>query len=270
MNDFRPHIVPTYPPNNFLIFEEWFAQNYKGCNTNRELLPFFPTSFWVNNNYAQDLVARQAAQDYIDSLPNDKKYFGICQYDDGFLIDWKGKDVLEFNMSKQQGVMMPLICMPHPYKFKSPKKWYASFVGSQTHPIRDHVTALKNVDGYFISFDRMDIETYCRILHESIFALAPRGYGANSFRCSEGIQYGAIPVIITDELIQPFDADYDDFAVVIKGDEAQHIEQILQDIEPEEIIWKQNNLQRIYNKYYSYEGAMKCIISHLQREYGDF
>lgn len=35
MNKFTPHINVEYLKNNTLIFEEWFAQNYKGCKTDR-------------------------------------------------------------------------------------------------------------------------------------------------------------------------------------------------------------------------------------------
>jgi len=92
------------------------------------------------------------------------------------MIDWNGKDVLEFNMSKNIGVGLPLLCQPHPYKFHSEKKWFASFVGSRTHPIRNELEKLRGKEGYYLSYDPHDIETYCRILHESVFALCPRGY----------------------------------------------------------------------------------------------
>ena len=93
MNKFTPHINVEYLKNNTLIFEEWFAQNYKGCKTDRELLPFFPTSYWVNNNYGNNEQAKQEAQDYICSLDKSKKYFSICQYDDGVLIHCDVLDV---------------------------------------------------------------------------------------------------------------------------------------------------------------------------------
>lgn len=278
MNKFQPHINPVYPPNNNLIFEEWFFEKWcevlKGyvlhgnrLPTDRGLLPFFPTSYWVNNDYANDLVAKKEAQDYIDSLPNDVKYFVICQYDDGCLIDWNGKGVLEFNMSKQNGVMLPLLCMPHPYKFIGSKKWFANFVGSRTHPIRDELENLQGKEGYYISYDRIDIETYCRIMHESMFTLCPRGYGLNSFRCAEAIQYGSIPVMISDEFILPFNIDFEDFGVLIKSEDAGIVHEILSAIEPEEVIQKQDRLIEIYQRYYTYEGCFNQIIKSLEAEY---
>lgn len=269
MRNFKPHINPVYPPNNVLIFEEWFGINYKSCNTDRELLPFFPTSYWVNNNYAQDMAAKQEAQDFIDSLPNDKKYFVICQYDDGCLIDWKGKDVLEFNMSKTNGIMMPLICMPHPYHFNAPKQYFANFVGGKTHPMRQYVLDLKDKEEHYVSFDLHNIQDYCRILHESIFTLCFRGYGANSFRIAEAVQYKSIPVYISDEFIIPEWIPFKDFGVTIHSNDVHRIYDVLQAMSQEEIVKKQIELETAYEKYYTYHASYYYIINKLEAEYNN-
>jgi len=267
MNHFRPHINPVYPPNNHLIFEEWFAQNYKGCDTDRELIPAFFTSYWVNHNYGNDLRRKQEMQEFVDGLDRSKKWFCVVQYDDGVLIDFKDLDVLEFNMSKTNGVMMPLICQPHPYQFHSTKKWFANFVGGKTHPIRDAAHDLKGKDGYYISNELHDIETYCRIMHESIFTLCFRGYGLNSFRMCEAMQYGSIPVYISDEFIQTWDAHYSDYAVLIHKEDSHRIDEILSSIDPEVVVSKQNKIREMYEKYYTYDANLKQIIDYLEDEY---
>lgn len=268
MNKLQPHINVDYPPNNRIIFEEWFAGNYKGCDTVRELLPFFPTSYWVNNNYGQDKLAYAQAVYYIDQLDKSKKYFVICQYDDGCLINFAelGLDVLEFNMSKQNGVMLPLLCQPHPYNFTSTKRYFANFVGSKTHPIRETANNLKQHSDYYISFEPHDIMNYCRIIHESMFTLCYRGYGANSFRIGEAIQYGSIPVYISDEFILPFNIDFNEFGVLIKSEDATRTDEILQSVPIEDIIKKQEKLKEVYEKYYTYKGCFREIIKVLENE----
>lgn len=272
MNEFQPHINPVYPPANYLIFEEWFAENYKGCNTERELLPIFPTSFHVNNDYNNDGKGNDksaALQSFVDSLDSSKKYFIICQYDDGCLLDWKGKDVLEFNMSKTNGVMIPLICQPHSVRYDKPKKYIASFIGSLTHPIRNKmVESLRGKDGYYISTEPHDYDTYNRIISESIFCLSPRGYGAASFRCyCEAVYQNSIPVYLSDTHIIPFGLDFDEFGVLMNEEDMGIIDELLIAITPEEIIRKQNNLPIYYDKYFSYEGCMQQIIKYLETEY---
>lgn len=275
MNKFQPHIIPVYPPHNEIIFEEWFALNYKGCNTDRVLLPFYPTSYWVNNDYANDLVAKKEVQDYIDSLPNDIKYFVICQYDDGCLIDWGSKDVLEFNMSKTNGVMIPLICMPHPTDdiSGSNSRFAFSFIGSRTHPVRDVILAQnKNspteIDLYYMcKSEPTPISSYCWVLKNSVFGLCPRGYGASSFRIAECLQFGAIPVYISDEFIFPFGLDFNDFGVVVKNEDAANVHKILSEISTEDINKKRINGKQVYEDCYTYEGCFNEIIKFLETEY---
>ncbi len=263
MNKFQPHIIPVYPPNNHLIFEEWFAENYKGCNTKRELLLIYPTSFHVNNGYGS---RASELQYFCDELDPSKKYFTVCQYDDGVMVDWKGKDVLEFNMSKTNGVMLPLLCQPQPYRFKSEKKWLANFVGSRTHHIRDSALNLQGNSNYYISFNQHNIETYCRIIHESIFTLCYRGYGANSFRIAEAIQYGSIPVYISDEFILPPWVDFEEYGILIPYESVGRIDEILQSVPLEKILEKQNRLKDVYESFYSYQGCMSQIVKYLENE----
>lgn len=263
MNKYTPHICVDYPPNNKFIFEEWFAQEYKGCNTDRELLPIFPTSFHVNNDYGGK---RHELQEFCDTLDDSKRYFIICQYDDGCMVDWKGKDVLEFNMSKTNGVMLPLICMPHPYKFSGEKKYLVNFIGSRTHQIRNELEKFKGTEGWYISFEPHNIEDYCRIISESWFTLCPRGYGANSFRICEAFQYGSMPIVISDEFILPY-GSFDDFCIYAYNTDIDSLQEIIKHIPEGTTDIFLNNYQEHYNRYYTYEGCFNQIIKSLEAEY---
>lgn len=270
MNKFQPHISVDYPPNNKIIFEEWFADEYYNgaARTDRDLLPFFPTSYWVNNNYGNDQQARKEAQDYIDSLPDEDKYFVICQYDDGCMVDWKGKDVLEFNMSKKIGVEIPLLCQPHPYIFNSHKKYIASFIGSRTHPIRNELEQFKNLPDWYISYEQHTIQDYLRIINESVFCLCPRGYGLSSFRTAEAMQYESLPVYISDEHILSY-GKFDDYIIYVNQVDISRLPQIIDEVmsSPEKLLTTFiENCKSHYKEFYSYEGAMKKIIECLENE----
>ena len=102
---------------------------------------------------------------------------------------------------------------------------------------------------------------------ESIFTLCFRGYGSNSFRTFESLQYGSIPVYITDEVISPFRINFEDFGVVIKSEDAHKIDEILSAVEPIEVVSKQEKLQGVYEKYYTYEGCFNQIIKSLETEF---
>lgn len=263
---FAPHIRVDYPQNNKIIFEEWIGENFIYANTDRIYLPIFWTSYYVNNGYGQHKRSIHDLQIFIDSLDKSKRYWTIIQYDDSILNDVSGIDLLQFNMSKQNGIMLPLLCQPHPYKFKGGKKWFASFVGSRTHEIRDSANMLKSNSDYYVSFENHPIEQYCKIIYESMFTLCYRGYGANSFRIAESLQYGSIPVYISDEFILPEWVEFEKFGILITHESQYKIDEILQSVPLENLIEKQDYLQEAYEKYFSYEANLKHIIRTLETE----
>lgn len=267
MSKYREPIIPAYPAGNKPIFEEWFSQVYAGCMTDRELIPIWFTSIWVNHDYGNDLVYKQQVQEYVDSLDRNTKWFCITQYDDSVLIDFKDLDVLRFEMSKTEGVMIPLLCQPHPYKFQSDKKWMVNFVGGKTHPIRESANELKDKEGYYISYDLHNIEQYCRVIHESVFTLCYRGYGINSFRIAEALQYNSIPVYISDNFVNPWGLYFNDFGVVLNSRHVQFLHEKLMEIEPKEIIRKQQRCREVYEQYYTFDANLKHIIEYLETEY---
>lgn len=263
---FRPTINTVYPPNNNVEFERWVFENYIGCDTDRVYLPVFWTGYYVNNNYGNDKVAITELQDYINSLDKTKKYWTIVQYDDSILNDVSGLDILRFEMSNPNHVHIPLIGQPHPFTFSGPKKWEANFVGSRTHPVRNELENLKKEDGYYVSFEQHSIEEYCKIIHESMFTLCPRGYGVNSFRIAEALQYGSIPIYISDDFIHPFGLDFHKFGVVLNSRHIKHLEEKLASISTLDIIEKQKEGKRVYQEYFTYEGCLKNIINILENE----
>jgi hypothetical protein len=255
--EFKPKINVTYPPENYEIFEEWVSNNYTS-NFNRKYLPIHWTSYHVNNKYGIIKSVVKRLQEFVDNLPRNQTYWTICQYDDGVLINFKNLDVLVFHMSKKTGVEIPLVCMPHSYKTKEKKDIFASFIGKETHPLRKEIFNIKNPK-YYISKQNHNIQKYCEILDRSVFGLCPRGYGLNSFRTSECMQYETIPVYISDEFIGVFDDNFEEYGIKIKAKDANKIEKILNDISQEEIENKRKKIKEYYNKYYVYEGLINQI-----------
>jgi hypothetical protein len=262
-NWLRERINIVYPPNNFEEFELWFHKYYEGDVTEREFLPIYWTSYYVNNNYGQDKEALRALQSYIDSLDKSKKYFTIIQYDDGILNDVSGIDLYQFNMSKSYDYPLPLIGQPHPYKFNSEKKYLANFIGSMTHPIREHAKTLIGKEGYYISFDRHEPYEYCKIISESVFTLCYRGYGINSFRISEALQYGSIPVYISDKFIYPHNISFMEYGVRFHSDVVNQLHNCLLTYYEDEIKELNKFGKKRYQELYTYEGTKDKILKHL-------
>lgn len=202
-DEFMPHVKYNYPPDNDLIFEEWYSQNAKESEQGeRYYLPVHWTSYYVNNRYGKHENSIKKLQRFINSLNKENKYYTIIQYDDGILNDLSGIDVKVFSMSGH-GEPLPLVSQPHKFEFNSEKKYLANFIGKNTHPIRSGIFKI-NDERFYISEKNHSLQDYCKILSESVFTLCPRGYGKSSFRIQEALQYGSIPVYISDEFVLPY------------------------------------------------------------------
>jgi hypothetical protein len=199
----QPRETKFYPPDNNPGFEEWFLDNYDESRnkSDRIYLPVLVTE--LNKLCLRNRKARILVDDFFRRLDKSKKYFMIVQHDDCVLFNMHGADVKIFGMGCKGDVQLPLVCQPHKYEFKETgRPIFASFIGSITHPIRQRlVDELQGRDGYFISTEHTSLHSYCYIMSMSKFALCPRGYGKTSFRIQEALQYGAIPIYISDEFL---------------------------------------------------------------------
>ena len=263
----REHIHVSYPPHNHTPFEEWFYHNYDGHEGDRIYIDIFWTSMYVNHNYGKDQCTLNRIQHFLDGLDRSKKYFLICQYDDSVLNDLSGLDVLQFNMSKPFDYPLPLIGQEAPYVFNEEKKYLANFIGNMTHPIREHAKTLKGKEGYYISFDRHSPEEYCRIIAQSHFTLCYRGYGINSFRIAEALQYGSTPIYISDIFMQPHNLPISEFGLRLDESNVHQLDELI--FWYHESNWGKNNLPKpnlkeVYKEYFSYEGTKNKILNHLK------
>lgn len=263
--EFRPHIRVDYPPNNDLIFEEWFyeqRQAHYNCVDCREYIPIFWTPYYVNHNYGNDKKALANLQGFLDSLDKSKKYFTIVQYDDGILNDVSGLDLKVFGMGGgHYDYPLPLIGKPHPYSFTAQRDIFCNFMGALTHQIRKDLLPVAKKAGYFCSTSSLPISAYCLNLKRSVFTLCPRGYGLTSFRLAEAIQFGSIPVYISDKLMIPHNREFD-YGVLIEPKDIPNIDKILRGLSKEEIEYKQSLLPTIY-ELFTYEGCKNQILKHI-------
>lgn len=270
-NEFQPHIKVDYPPNNRLIFEEWFynqwpkesGDDYQVIELGREYLPIFWTSYFVNNNYGQDRKALQKLQDFINSLDKSKKYFTIVQYDDGILNDVSGIDLKVFGMGGgHYDYPLPLTAQPHPYSFTTQRDIFCNFMGAINHDVRRKLIPVAKKAGYFVNTAYMPIQEFCFHLSKSVFTLCPRGYGVTSFRLMEAVQYGSIPVYISDRPMIPHNKGFD-YGVLIEPNDIPNIDRILRAIPQEEIEFKQMLLPSAYNNLFTYEACKQYVLENI-------
>lgn len=266
---YRQPINVAYPEGNKPIFEEWFYDNFSfdGYLIDREevlYLPIFWTSFHVNNGYGRDRRLIKELQLFVNSLDKSKKYFTIVQYDSGPLVNLP-PNVKVFAMSGPRiDYPLPLLCQPHSYPWKAERWIYCNFVGRLTHPIRHKmVKAISGNSLYHIQTKPVPTAEFTKILAQSVFTLCPRGFGQTSFRICEALQYGSIPVYISDEFIIPHNHDFNDYGVLIEASEVSRVHEILSQIPESEVQRKQEAGKKIYNEKFSFGGCKKLILDSL-------
>lgn len=256
---FRPKHPFQYPADNDIEFERWFMMNFRGAE-GRTYLPIMWTAFYCRNQYGKHIGS---LQNFIDTLDKSRKYFTIVQYDDGILNDLTGLDIKIFGMSGgRKDHTLPLICKPHKVAPR-PRTNFASFVGRRTHKIREQLLGMDFPSGYIVTDKVQKLTQYCETLSSSVFALCPRGYGPTSFRICEALQYGCIPVYISDEFLEPHGIPFDSYGIKVKTEELPNLNKILLS---HNVTSLQQCAKHAYDTLYTYQANFDLIIKNLNDE----
>lgn len=248
-----------YPQDNHEDFEWWCAKNLNP-DTERIYLPVTWTAFYKKNKYGQDVSAIAHLQRWIgQTLDKKKKYFTIVQFDDGILNDLSNYNIKVFAMGSPGDYQLPLICQPHAFTFPRLKKdIFCSFVGRITHPIRETIVKqLTGKEGYYISTKSHKLGQFCEVLARSKYVLCPRGYGATSFRICEALQYGGVPIYISDVHLIPHNRIGE--TIYLKQDEIGIV------LAANENHFNSADCASEYNQYFTYEANRDLIIKALSK-----
>lgn len=264
--DFMQAIRFPYPPDNLEIFEMWYYLNYNQPNE-RLYLPIQWTGTLVNHNFGNDTSIIERLQKYVDGLDRSKKYYTIHQFDLGCMVGFKDLDILVFGMAGGRiDYCLPLLSQPHKFEFNNHRTLFATFVGRKTHPIRELVfTNLQHRQGCYISEAKHDLSAYCSLLASSVFGICCRGFGNNSFRLQECLQYGAIPVVVSDVRLEPHGIPFEDYGYYIDEKDADRIYEILQNKTVDEINEKQSKLKYYYDNFFTYDSNKRIILEQLKK-----
>lgn len=269
--------IPTNhenPPNNGIIFEEYFGMKYKDgdrAEGDRIYLPAYWTNYYISKNYGNDDMSE--LQSELDRLPRANSYFTICQWDDGILQNVDDLDLFVYGQGGYGDYPIPLNCVPHgshPTNEKFDiKPTLASFIGSidGRHPIREKMRDVFQKESDCVVEDRRgkgSFFSFTKVMGQSKFALCPRGYGKTSFRICEALEAGVIPVYIYDDPWIPFDdiLPFRGYGVLCHEDDIDTLPDVLRSIsEDRDLIYHMTiNGKLVYDRFYSYEGCRREIL----------
>ncbi len=265
-NYFRPKTSIVYPPfKNGNYMEEYYYNYFLKTNIlsvlgNWAYIPVFWTNIQNHPNfknmaqiYSQKL--RQALEKHHKEHPN-TKYFTVVQHDDGILIPLPQYVIENLTIFGACTGTVPLpliyedrtsqlITLKQKLTQNSQPEYLASFVGSETHPIRQTLVQLFQKNPTFNIQTKQiwtnavleqSAENFIRTTLNSRFCLAPRGYGRSSFRFFESILLGIPPVYIWDDkewLPYKNNLDYSTFSVSIHISDLPNLQNILESISDE-------------------------------------
>ena len=266
-----------YPPyHRGLYLEEYFQKRWyeENIKSDRIYIDALWTNIYCNRSNIPNYFNFDLQKYLKDNLDWDKKYFTVCQHDDGPFEDLP-EDTLIFsaggNRVKGKIIPIPLICAAIPVQETTilEKNIFASFIGSMTHNIRQlMLMTLANKSDYFIKIANWNpnvtdenFKLFTNITRRSKFTLCPRGYGATSFRLYETLQLNSVPVYITDKEYKPWsdEINWNDFCILISEYEIPYMDHILKSISDEKYNKLLQNGKFIYEKYFTQEGMFQNI-----------
>jgi len=268
---------PPHQGANPLIEERALAYfSSQDIDSDYIYIPIQWTMYHCSNRFGKDLQKIQEIQDWCNSLTEqfpDEKFFTVVQYDDGTLVSIdRCKIFASSNSSKSpksltsEYVPIPLLSQPHLGNLVEDKKYKVGFVGrNDTHKMRSEVIEkLKDNSGYkFVINASGDLISPMReVGFNSIFGLAPRGYGPASFRMYETMQMGGIPIYVSDEFWLPFsdEIDWNRACVMVKDTDVDSIPSIVDKLtETGEYKKYQEYGRMVYNKYLTWDGTLNQI-----------
>lgn len=264
--EFRVRQKFPYPPDNHILFEEYFYDHYPYLpgETSREYLPVFWNGYHVGHQFGENRNAVAKLQEFIDSLPRTKKYFCLHQFDLGTMVDFKDLDILCMGMSGGRiDYPLPLLCAPHKLNVGVHKNLFANFIGRNTHPIRQKLLQNFSGRGIYVSDIPHALRQFMEIVGRSVYTLCPRGFGRSSFRLMEALEVGSIPVYIAERGMHvfPHNIDFEEYGVIAYDDEINCLEKKLHSISHAEIVRKQERGAEIFREYFTFEKNREIILN---------
>ena len=288
---FRPSTSITYPPfKKGRYMEEYFYEYYtkNQIKTDRVYIPIFWTNLQNHPGFASqkrnyNILLDTAIKNVLKTAPN-TTFFTVVQHDDGPQLTMAA-DVLVFGACTGN-IPRPLIYEDTNETLMNAtnatnKKYIASFIGSNTHPLRKKICDIKadiKADIFITSQSwtpqvaQSAADLFIEKTLESKFCLAPRGYGRSSFRFFEAIILNTIPVYFWDDIEWlPYKnvLDYSKFSVSIHEKDIPRTYEILTSISDETYVNMLKELQNVKH-YFTLEYMCKYIREIIKGSYPPF
>jgi hypothetical protein len=283
---FRNSEIIEYPIHNKSEgIEQKFSTYIDSNNTPRSKLKYLPiqwTNYLIKNNYGKNIEDLQLyCDDLIKNNPNER-YFTVVQYDGGPIVNLNNCVVFSSggmfgtkNNENLSFIPIPLLTDPHKRIRPKKKKYKIGYIGRNTHPIRGNLEDLLSINNENLIINipsdgvsKKDSKKFKDVLSKSIFSLCPRGFGPASFRLYESLEFGSIPIYVSDDFHLPYRdiIDWEKLCLLIKLDEINTIEKKVNDLINSGKFLEMINYGKFCHKnYFNFEYTISNIISEVEK-----
>jgi hypothetical protein len=196
--------------------------------------------------------------------------FTVVQHDRGFWREWPS-NLLVFGSGGVGDVPLPLI-VPGLDKRSSRKvrpyrvSWQGRItnITDRTKTRRRMLNAMKGFPG-FVTKAYSQPSAYYKLLGQSDFVLAPRGYGKTSFRMYEAMAMGAVPIYVYTEPWVPYmdKLDWNLLAIFCHADDVASLPSKIESVTSAELHRRRHYIREVYNDYFTVEGIVKQVKEYL-------
>jgi hypothetical protein len=114
--------------------------------------------------------------------------------------------------------------------------------------------------GYGVQDTQMD---YHEMLQRSTFAFAPRGDEHYTFRLTEILAAGAVPVIIDDDILPPYNVPLSDWALRVPESNVPSVVEMINSAKKEDICRMQKNGMKLWRAAKDVDGLVDSLVSAL-------
>jgi len=132
-------------------------------------------------------------------------------------------------------------------------KYLVTFKGRFTDKIRQSITFMHNHKDIYVVHMHQDGTSYLELMLETQFALCPRGNGMYSYRLAEAMAAGAIPILVGDNAVLPFEdlIDWRSFAIVVPEKDVLDIPAIARSFTPAALRAMRCKMYDVYVRYFA-------------------
>ena len=172
-------------------------------------------------------------------------------------------------------ITVPLVSGKHIHAGGKRRDLLACFIGNiNIHPIRQKIQqAMRHHDNVIVkrgsNSSSANVSEFVTLMQRSVFALCPRGFGTTSFRLTEAMDFGCIPVYISNTFSIPFEKilDIKDVCIIVKEDQIHGLHKKLQNIPQDHIDRYRENIAKYKDKHFSLEGCCRTILfDHIEKD----